>query len=358
MSKTLSNKTSKTVFIVGAGASEEVKMPLGYDLKKLIAKALDIQPYRGNYVPSHNGDDCIYHALLLHGNGKETDLLGSLRDACSRIRDAMPLVISIDNFFDQHRDNQHIALCGKLAIVRTILQAERGSSLFFEKYHPNQAINFGEIESTWFNSFFKRLTENCQKSDLAARLDSVVFIVFNYDRCFEHFLYNALKTVYRMSDQELTELLRGLEIYHPYGSVGTLPWLKQDDAIEFGYDPNAQELLTLADRIKTFAEGTDEKSDDIVAIRWYMSTSRKLVFLGFAFHRLNLDFLLPEGPSRRRQIPRKVFATAVGLSDSDVSVILGKLASRLEETGGQFHFRNTLTCSKLFHEFSQMLSFT
>jgi hypothetical protein len=33
----------KTVYIVGAGASKEVNLPIGYELKSIISKLLNIQ---------------------------------------------------------------------------------------------------------------------------------------------------------------------------------------------------------------------------------------------------------------------------------------------------------------------------
>lgn len=360
MSDTSSDQPApKTVFIVGAGASKEVGLPIGSELRDRIANALDIQVARG--VPQLiSGDDLIYEALKLTAsqNPTQRDLARSLQAACWKIRDAMQLAISIDNYMDVHSDDKHIELFGKLAIVRTILEAEAESMLVVDPLKANSQINFKGAGDTWFRSFFQRLTENCQSKDLAKRLSSIVLVIFNYDRCIEHYLYYALQSFYYLSAQEVASLLRGMEIYHPYGTVGSLPWLGREGAIEYGATPDLSELLELSSQIKTFTEVTDEASNDMIAIRSHMSTSRKLVFLGFAFHRLNLDFLMPKVPSHRRQIPRKIFATAWGLSESDVSVISGDLGHRLQETGNQFNLRNTLTCSQLFHEYSQMLSFT
>jgi len=52
----------KTVFIIGAGASKEAGLPVGSDLKKVIARALDIRfKDLGQMV---SGDNCIYQAFL------------------------------------------------------------------------------------------------------------------------------------------------------------------------------------------------------------------------------------------------------------------------------------------------------
>jgi hypothetical protein len=113
-----------------------------------------------------------------------------------------------------------------LAIVRSILSAERNSLLYFEQIGPKSKMDFNKLTDTWYISFFQLLTENCTKEDLEERFKQVKLIVFNYDRCIEHFIYYALQNYYRLSNIEASELMEYLEIYHPYGVVGTLPWVK------------------------------------------------------------------------------------------------------------------------------------
>jgi hypothetical protein len=67
-------------------------------------------------------------------------------------------------------------------------------------------------------------------------------------------------------------LLRPVEIYHPYGAVGSLPWISQDGAIGFGAEPTHLQLLALARQIKTVTEGTHEASSNVSAIRLNMKT--------------------------------------------------------------------------------------
>src|SRR5437899_8342055 len=118
MAESSSSSTPKTVLIVGAGASQEVGLPIGSELKKLIATALDIRVERGGYQLT-SGNHHIYEALRQTAaqNPTQRDLLRSLQSACWKIRDAMPQATSIDSFLDVHSDYKHIELCGKLAIV-------------------------------------------------------------------------------------------------------------------------------------------------------------------------------------------------------------------------------------------------
>jgi hypothetical protein len=56
---------SQTLFIVGAGASCEVKLPAGIDLKRQIRSKLNFEfEHEGLYFPT-SGDNEIFEALRL-----------------------------------------------------------------------------------------------------------------------------------------------------------------------------------------------------------------------------------------------------------------------------------------------------
>ena len=160
---------SKTlVLIVGAGASKEVNLPVGAELRTRIAQALDIR-YEDGYRRS-SGDGAVDEAFraLVRANSQNSLNINPYLHSSWRIRDAMPQAISIDNFIDSHRDDGRIAICGKLAIARCILLAEAESALSVNRQIRNPQIDFTGVENTWFNAFFQLLTENCQESDRSA----------------------------------------------------------------------------------------------------------------------------------------------------------------------------------------------
>ncbi|HEV8328927.1 MAG TPA: hypothetical protein VGQ08_15735 [Nitrospiraceae bacterium] len=353
MSETSSNKPThpKTVFIVGAGASKEVGLPIGSELKKSIARVLDIRfKFAGGMV---SGDDRIAEALRIEAGRSDPPSrdINPLIHAGWRIRDAMPQAISIDDFIDSQSGDKQVELCGKLAIVRTILEAEAESKLFV-KFLGNHRLEFDGLEDTWFYRFVQMLITSCSVSNLAIRLKSVAFVIFNYDRCVEHYLYNAIQRYYSVSAEDAANVLKCLEIYHPYGTIGSLSWLSTQNTIEFGATPHARQLLGLASSIKTFSEVTDESSGDVNSIRSIMETSHKLIFLGFAFHRMNIQLLLPKAISGERRI----FATGLGMSRSNTDFISADLASRLSISEGDIQIRD-ITCSRLIQEYWQNLSF-
>ena len=351
--------TNKTVIIVGAGASKEVNLPTGKELKDRISNTLKIElDAMGRLIGSDRIICSALESIIKRNGSDEKYHPPHLRYifAAEKIRNAMPLSISIDHFIDTHQGDKALELCGKLAIVREILHAERDSLLFFDPINQKPSIDHKSVEKTWLNSFMKLLTENCRISKLEERLSSIIFVVFNYDRCVEHFLFNALQTYYSIDDSRAAALVDRVKIYHPYGTVGDLPWSKKKHVIEFGAEPTPDKLIDLANQIKTFTEGADPNSSAIEEIRAGMAEARIVLFLGFAYHPLNLNLI--QASRGAHLIPNTVqyFGTAMDISDRNCDVISSDLTKLGGANQNNITLRNNLTCYKLFSEYWRTLA--
>jgi len=346
--------TRKTVFVVGAGASKEANLPTGYELKGEISRLLDI---RFDWRDQKSGDYLITQALRNHVREHAEhpgDINPYIHEAW-HIRDALPQAISIDNLIDSQRGNEKLALCGKLAIVRSILAAEHKSLLYFQRDRADSNISFKTLSESWYLPFFQLLTENCCADDLDERFKNVALIVFNYDRCIEHFLKNALQNYYRIPDAKAAELVGSIDILHPYGKVGLLPWQGTSSTMEFGAEPNSEQLLQLAHDIKTFTEGTDPESSEILAIRSHIASAKRLVFIGFAFHKLNMNLISAQDLAEADASTIKVYSTTLGISESDKDVVSDMINDLY---GDRLSIRMAnVTCRDLFSEYWRSLSF-
>jgi hypothetical protein len=96
----------------------------------------------------------------------------------------------------------------------------------------------------------------------------LTFVVFNYDRVLEQYLFHAIQNYFHLDKHEAATLVNAIEIANP-----------------------GKARLSLAREIRTFNEGTDPASSDINAIRSSIGCASRLVFLGFAFHRMNMELL-------------------------------------------------------------------
>lgn len=347
----------KTTFIIGAGASKEVNLPTGDELKSKIAELLDI---RFDFNRLISGDYTIEQALRIYTSEQTEEdktINPYLREAW-HIRNSLPLAISIDNFVDSQRGNDKLAVCAKMGIIVSILKAERESKLFFNQYNGESSIDLSRIQDTWYRPLFQMLTENCALSDLLERLKSVSFIVFNYDRCVEHFLFHAIRDYYRISDTDASELTKQIEIFHPYGSIGELPFSSKTNAISFGQEIRARDLVDAISRIRTFTEGMNDESANLSALGDCVHTCSKVVFLGYAYHKLNMKLLkecrLSEGS--RYTIEKRCFGSAYAVSPADQVFIENQINDLFHYGQNQILLSNT-TCSGIFNDYGRSLSY-
>ena len=80
-----------------------------------------------------------------------------------------------------------------------------------------------------------------------------------------------------------------------------------------------------------------------------------MLFLGFAYHKMNLQLLKAERP---HQDPSRVryFGTAKGMSNSDVDLVRTDLTSLASVRNDAVILRNDLTCGNFFREYWRSLS--
>jgi len=355
MSQTISPTRKSLVLVVGAGASKEVKLPIGNELRAAISSNLNFH-VEGMHVVG--GNDKILHAIhqLAQQSNDQRGNINPYIDAARRIRIAMPIAPSIDNFIDSHRSDDRLAQCGKLAIAACILKAEKASSLKVDRSNIFNKIKFADVEDTWFNLFCRLIVQSCQQEEVVERLKKISIISFNYDRCLEHFLHDALQVYYPITAGEATEILRNLSIFHPYGKVGPLPWMDSSSGIPYGGEPTPQQLISLANQIRTFTEGTDETSSDVLDIRSTLRMAKRVAFLGFAFHPLNLEVLFGSARGSNVFLDSRVYGTALGLSESDTKVIADEVARQGGYDARNITLNRNLTAAQLFTEYSRSLS--
>src|SRR5262249_3913795 len=128
--------------------------------------------------------------------------LSTYLQAAWLIRGGIHLTDSIDNFLDLHRENSELTLLAKATIAKCNLEAERQSKLWYDDSNANYSVNFLDLHASLFAKFMNVLARNVPRGLASTIFDSVSFIVFNYDRCLEHFLHHAIQRVYGFSHQE------------------------------------------------------------------------------------------------------------------------------------------------------------
>jgi len=335
--------SSKTVFIVGAGASQEVGMPIGWELRDIIAQKLHMRFEHGHKFIGKGDTDILDR---LHFGYK--DALNSYLDACALINGGIGFSASIDDFIDIHRTDSKVAVCGKLAIAASILEKERQSNLYVDPSNIHNTIDISFIQSTWYMAFFRMLSNQVPKGELGTLFKNVTVICFNYDRCIEHFLVHAIARQYGIKREDAQSLVAKLRMYRPYGAVGDY-----FGGVSFG-STSLPPLDAVITSLRTYTEQVEDNAT-LQAMKAAVLEARTLVFLGSAFHENNLTLLRPLENTHNE--PKQIFATRKGISDADLvrvkyafSVLRG-VPSEHHDTGNFF----ASTCSDLFETYKLSL---
>ena len=346
---------SKTVFVIGAGASEEADLPIGKTLTDSIAALVDFKVE--HFETLTRGDQQLYNVIKMMVQDdpqrwKDNHLLRSGHE----LAEAMKLAPSIDTFLQTHKNNQEFKVLGKLGIAKAILQAENSSKMAptGENYQP---FEMRLLADTWYLSLAQHLFSGVPADDPGLAFKNVSFIVFNYDRCLELFLRRAVKVYFPQYDG-IEELMSKVDIVHPYGSLGALRD-SGEDGVPYGH--SRSNIMGMANRILTFSE-TIEDDDRVDKMKALVKHAETLIFLGFAFHEQNMDLLGEDVPKNEKQNAiERVYATTYGVSESDQQIIRGQIGRMLK--GRPIKARDTYSivtfdgkCKKLFAEYWKSLS--
>jgi hypothetical protein len=312
-----------TTFILGAGASVDMKFPTGAELQVEVTKRLARARGTNSFA-----NEKIWNALqplLVENNQNWSVRAQQFLKAADSISRGMSVAASIDNFLHTHSDDLDVVILGKLSIALCILEKEEACFLASRSGIPSinaDILAKPEFQNSWYAPFVRMLTAGTSSNDPLSFARNARFIVFNYDRCLEIVLLLALQSYYRLELKEAAEIMKQIDIVHPYGSLGTLPPLGSD-GVGFGQD--AGHLLEISQKLKTFTESID--SELAVRAKEAVSRAQTLVFLGFGFLQQNMSLIAPEAIKRAT----RVHATTIGISESDQLVVATELFKFVEE---------------------------
>lgn len=158
----------QTVFILGAGASRPYGFPTAAELREHISQSF-VSELKQRMVAGGQAGACV------------SDLLREAEAFVSAFCHPMQQS-SIDLFLSR---NQEYSKIGKMAILFSILLAERQSGFGRDAPHP---------DVDWYTCLMDTMTKDLTKRADVGRFlrNKISFITFNYDRSLEHFLYDSL----------------------------------------------------------------------------------------------------------------------------------------------------------------------
>lgn len=316
----------KIAIVVGAGASVELGFPAGRGLLGKIAGKV-----RRNVSGGTSG-------IFLETAGLRAAIDTMARDQSSSdwvnrrffllekahwLASNAPLAPSIDNMLHTHQGDTEIVTIGKALICDCLYDAEAASPLMpdtrkrddFSFLHRKAGDH--SATTSWLSRIFWMLAEGSDFDQYLQKLADITFICFNYDRCIEHFLTNAAISYFRLEAEDAKRALKGIQIEHPYGSLGKLR-IEGGAAIGFG---ECENLANAAKNIRTFTEGMGYESRGD-RIKSALGSAERILFLGFGFIPLNMDLLFSTLPPRK--VPM-IAGTSKGLSPASVEIVTDML---------------------------------
>ena len=232
----------------------------------------------------------------------------------------MGLAPSIDNYLDAHKDIEHRVLVGKLAITLAIRRAERASNLWRDPRNVHNRINFATQPDNWMTELFRVLVAEQSKASFINRLQKCSFICFNYDRVIEQFFFFAIMSYFGLDSQETAKICsENLHVVHPYGTAGSYRY--GDQFNDFGSDESDNEIIKAAESVRTFTEGVGDEHL-VEAVHQSINSCEVLVFLGFAFHPLNIKSMRPKCLYNYS----RVIGTCYGITEENLRILKSELS--------------------------------
>lgn len=247
--------TKPTVFILGAGASAPYGLPTGEELRKKILDNSTNDSYQGLFAQM----------------GYDSKKLDEFTEAFRRSGTS-----SIDAFLEHRPEFLKI---GKIAISIFIINSEEENRLYIDD---------------WYRYIFAKMNSSFEEF----RKNKLSILTFNYDRSFEHFLFVSLKNLFGKTDKECREAVESIPIIHLHGKIGNLPWQDGDRPYEhFNIEDLNRSLMATnwlqegIDGIKITHEGSVKPSVEFDKAYDIMSRAKRIYFLGFGFHPINVERL-------------------------------------------------------------------
>lgn len=298
-----------TVFVVGAGASSEFGLPIGWELLQTIKTNSDFTKDRWGQVTAGPAAIFTHYDKVLGREDPEKIAEFALRlKACFQINQGIESADSIDEYIYRYSHDPIIGEVGKLQIAYAISMAERRSTLSPESgFHLNPDV----ADNTWIWGFTKALINGIRADQMDEIGKNITIICFNYDRCIEHYLEIALvRSFHELTPDMAREIVSKINIVHPYG------WLGDLGTFPFGA---AEDFPLMAENLITWSESV--RDPEIVAkMKKAIREANQIVFMGFGFAAQNLD-LLNSKPEISPQNNPYVYSTGLGLREETESAM-------------------------------------
>jgi hypothetical protein len=310
---------TNVVVVVGAGAGPAFNFPTGEGLIGGLADSLNFGFHPQELNRWATGDEAIWQQIRNAHSGNSREYMAAGRELSAGIRHFR----SVDDYLYSRGDDSKIVEVGKVGIAALINRWESGCRLReLDRNTGSRAQIIQEFGKTWLAKIFRHLVTGVLRADVQNVFSEIAFINFNYDRCVEQYLYWAVQAAFGV-DGKTAAAMAKLEIIHPYGTIGPLPWQEHEGKpVGFGAKMDDINVVEMAEKISTFREQRKDIEQQ-EAMRRLLTSAGYNLFLGFGFHPQNMDIIAL--PAEVQERPRRVIGTSYEASDEDVGVFRNRI---------------------------------
>jgi hypothetical protein len=301
-------QSPKIVFVLGAAANKELDsngmMPVGSELAERIQRQLSSELNNNSRWP----EGPISKTISSTGGLNDTHI-----QAMRRIEQGITHCESIDQFIDEWSDFRELTATAKFAIAYEILRSEAQTQPTAAMADATSAtIAMRGIRDSWLGLIFRFANKGVRRRDTKKCLSNISFITFNYDRCLEAALYLFFRDGQNTSKEDAAIYASQVPVFHVYGFLGKLPEF-DIQGIRLG-STDYWNVSSGSKQIKTFTEECE--STHRSALQQTIQRADRIVFLGFGFHRPNVELIQPIS-----LMGKEVFATVYGMRDREIAEV-------------------------------------
>ena len=309
---------TKTVLVLGAGASMHYGFPSGIHLRQKILNNLSKSDNKPDKTP-------VGQLLRLFRTNHPCGESAGYEYIANFRRDLKESgVESIDEFLQPRSEEDRFL--GQLAIAQALIPCERQDALYMK-----DTVDDGEISKwqadDWYQILIRCMLQDVPFKEFGKRND-ISFITFNYDRSLEHYLFNSLKRRFNREDDEVTEVLNPLPVVHVHGTLGYLPWQGTPSNLHRPYRlvevENESIIHMAATNIRIIHEADEKMEDGFDQAHDLLNTAHTIYFLGFGYNQINLDRLRIADLDKT---DKKIMGTAKGVS----TPVKGEISARTND---------------------------
>ncbi len=274
--------TKPLVLILGAGASRPYGFPMGREMVREATTSVS----------------CEDEPLTIAGDLQQRG--GVARDDFEGFQQAMKAALppSIDAFIETRPQFEEI---GKTVIAYLLIRRETDTAFYDREIaNPGGEAWYGYLLDLLHTPTFDEFADN-----------KLTIVTFNYDRSLEFCLLEALQSRYNRSREDCLAALESIPIIHLHGSLGSLDDRPYDDNVDYDRLQIARDGIRIVHQV-------DTNEPQFTEARSAMEQAEHMVFLGFGYHRKNIERLGLDGLVNRPTI----WGTAYGFEPREKKTLI------------------------------------